>query len=140
MGNRAVVHFKDDDSKHGIYLHWNGGPESILAFLDTMESRGWTRIDYASARFTAVVGEFFDNSGDDSGHSLGIVDDPAAWADGCDNGLYEVTRGNAKWVVKHRGKPLTLSKLKGEARKQYDGMVEMLAKLRALRTPAKKTG
>ena len=31
MGNRAVLEFKDGT---GIYLHWNGGPESVLAFLD----------------------------------------------------------------------------------------------------------
>ena len=33
MGNRAVILF-DDQPEFGVYLHWNGGPESVLAFLE----------------------------------------------------------------------------------------------------------
>ncbi len=35
MGNRAVITAsKSKDSGLGIYLHWNGGIESVVAFLD----------------------------------------------------------------------------------------------------------
>lgn len=33
MGNRAVISFDENDNATGVYLHWNGGPESVLAFL-----------------------------------------------------------------------------------------------------------
>jgi len=64
MGNRANVVFSDKDWKElspAIYLHWNGGPESIYAFLAEMEVREH-RADqcYEAARFIQLVGEFFD--------------------------------------------------------------------------------
>ena len=63
MGNRAIVIFKDGEeySPH-VYLHWNGGIESVAAFLTEMNRRGWHRTDYAAARFCQVVGEFFSGS------------------------------------------------------------------------------
>jgi len=34
MGNRAVVCFDEyNDDAIGIYLHWNGGRDSVEAFL-----------------------------------------------------------------------------------------------------------
>ena len=38
MGNRAVVTNKNQDI--GIYLHWNGGPESVCAFLTYAKALG----------------------------------------------------------------------------------------------------
>ena len=39
MGNRAVITFSGSRSTGvGIYLHWNGGLESVLAFLDAVRS------------------------------------------------------------------------------------------------------
>ena len=109
MGNRAVVKFGDD--VHGVYLHWNGGPESVLAFLEVMRQRGWLRMDYASARFAAVVVEFFDAEGDCDGNSVGIFDDAAeSGAHVGDNGLYAVTlvisedRKSYHWLVNQNGK------------------------------------
>jgi hypothetical protein len=40
MGNRAVISFSEAKTATGIYLHWNGGPESILAFLDAAKKLG----------------------------------------------------------------------------------------------------
>ncbi len=103
MGNRAYVIFEDKESQHfspAIYLHWNGGPESIYAFLDELDRRG-VRADqeYEAARFVQIVGEYFmpDQL------SLGIVSGPSSAADlgkwaGEDNGLYLVCRAEKRRV------------------------------------------
>jgi len=42
MGNRAVITASELQTVGvGIYLHWNGGPESVLAFLDVARERGF---------------------------------------------------------------------------------------------------
>jgi hypothetical protein len=143
MGNRAIVHFKNDDDKHGIYLHWNGGPESVLAFLKVMEERKWTRMDYASARFTAVVSEFFDASGDCSGLSLGILENKDCGAADWDNGLFQVSRSNDGFVVTQKlsentsEKLVTYADLDAREKVQHAGIVDALAKTRAARKARK---
>jgi hypothetical protein len=37
MGNRAVI--TDNKQRIGIYLHWNGGRDSVEAFLKYCELR-----------------------------------------------------------------------------------------------------
>lgn len=103
MGNRAMVVFADKDWKNlscAVYLHWNGGPESIYCFLDEMDRRG-IRVDdpsYESARFVHIVGDFFDKD-TITGLSLGLWNGPksldvANLGDfDTDNGLYVVQRG-----------------------------------------------
>ena len=103
MGNRAYVIFEDKESKSfspAIYLHWNGGPESIYAFLDELDRRG-VRSDqeYEAARFVQIVGEYFmpDQL------SLGVTSGPSSAADlgrwaGEDNGLYLVCRTKPRRV------------------------------------------
>lgn len=64
MGNRAYIVFEDEASKNfspAIYLHWNGGPESVYAFLKQFEAYGCRKTDlpYAAARFCQLVGNFF---------------------------------------------------------------------------------
>ena len=92
MGNRAVVNFN-----HGVsaYLHWNGGPESIEAFVDACRELGMRGDDYGAARFCQVVGNFFGG-----GLSLGIgtygrMCDMAEY----DNGAYDV---NERWEITSR--------------------------------------
>jgi len=103
MGNRAYVIFEDKDSKTfspAIYLHWNGGPESVYAFLDELDRRG-VRADqeYEAARFVQIVGEYFmpDQL------SLGVTSGPSSAADlgrwaREDNGLYLVCRAQPRRV------------------------------------------
>lgn len=109
MGNRAFIVFDEGGQKpdHGVYLHWNGGPESVLAFLQSLIDRRWTRMDYVSARFCAVASEFFDSEGGDGGLSLGIMgfnpkkpndSDPG------DNGIYYVKGTEKGFEVKHHTK------------------------------------
>lgn len=155
MGNRAVVFFKGADASQtgGVYLHWNGGPESILAFLGAMLDRKWMRPDYASARFVQVVGEFFDLQGDCQGLSLGIcarppiIDDVEALeaTSPGDNGVYVVTiTENDFQVVQHVfRKPKKFSVLKPPKMTQKDqeqmaGIREALEKSRAARIKAAK--
>jgi hypothetical protein len=102
MGNRAVVVFDEAGSiSPAIYLHWNGGPESVYAFLAELDSRE-VRADgeYDAARFIQIVGEFFDQD-HHTGLSLGVWNGPAkidvaepsfAKLDVGDNGIYVVTR------------------------------------------------
>ena len=117
MGNRAnVVFVADLRLSPSVYLHWNGGPESVYAFLDELDTRGCRAdADYEAARFVQIVGEFLDD-GERDPLSLGISnvefnpdpgDGPEAVAkalsevstDNSDNGFYLVDRtGDARTV------------------------------------------
>lgn len=61
MGNRNTVYFPDEGVT--VYLHWNGGPESIIAFLNYMEGlddmAGRLGQGYFAARFCQLVGNYF---------------------------------------------------------------------------------
>ena len=60
MGNRAVITTKE---KHlGIYLHWNGGRDSVEVFLKYCKIKGYrppSQDCYGWARLAQVVGNFF---------------------------------------------------------------------------------
>lgn len=108
MGNRATVVLWNGEREPAkqrfspaIYLHWNGGPESVYAFLAELDRRE-VRADqeYEAARFVQLVGEFFDQS-EQGGLSLGIVNGPSSdvhddldkiQTDHGNNGLYLVDR------------------------------------------------
>lgn len=80
MGNRAVITTKCDDiSKSlnlGVYLHHNGGRDSIEAFLTYCAIKGYSppeKDNYGWARLCQVIANFFDNDPKhDSGISVGI--------------------------------------------------------------------
>ncbi len=107
MGNRGNVVFIDDESggtggiSPAVYLHWNGGPESVYAFLAEMDYRKIRHeAGYEAARFCQIVGEFFDQ--DQYGTlSLGVNNGPTeitpeaigkVWTDNGDNGFYVIER------------------------------------------------
>src|ERR1035437_1122205 len=105
MGNRATVIFTDGKANFSpaIYLHWNGGPESIYAFLAESERRGVNgNFDGPTARFIQLIGEFFDQGSENPKHdclSLGVVNGPKSAkiadlekvdTDQSNNGLYLV--------------------------------------------------
>jgi|GEM_PF-5470627 len=84
MGNRALVTFRN--ARASVYLHWNGGPESICNFVEAMKRQGAFGSDVPPSAFPArlcqVVGNFLRGS-----LSLGVqygVSDPG------DNGIYEL--------------------------------------------------
>lgn len=98
MGNRAII--KPEGKSTGVYLHWNGGVDSVTAFLKYCELRGFRSFEdpYGLARFCQVVGNFFGG-----GLSIGIESNVSEEKDyAMDNGLY-VVKG---WkVIRHINKP-----------------------------------
>lgn len=88
MGNRAVIttekNWKNDGV--GIYLHWNGGKDSVEAFLKYCDLKGYRAPSedcYGWARLCQVVGNFFGGN-----TSIGI---DTLWHLDCnnfDNGVY----------------------------------------------------
>lgn len=107
MGNRAVITAsREKDPKYssdiGIYLHWDGSPESVYAFLKYCEMRGFRAPDedcYGWARLCQVIANYI--GGD---LSIGIDTCSHLDCDNMDNGTY-VIRG---WRV--------------TARRYYNGM------------------
>lgn len=87
MGNRAVVAFGTDTKDIGIYVHWNGGEESVRAFLDAAKHFNVRAGDqcYAAARIAQIIGNFFGGT-----LSLGIGTRDTLECDNFDNGTYVV--------------------------------------------------
>ena len=75
MGNRAVITTSKSldvarSTDIGVYLHWNGGRDSVEAFLKYCKLKGYRSPEtdcYGWARFCQVIGNFFGG-----GLSLGI--------------------------------------------------------------------
>ena len=60
MGNRAVITTRE--RKVGLYLHWNGGRDTVEPLLRYCELQGYrppSDDDYGWARLAQVVGNFF---------------------------------------------------------------------------------
>lgn len=96
MGNRAVITTKD--KRIGIYLHWNGGRDSVEAFLKYCELRGFRcpeNDSYGWARMCQVIGNFFDQDGSGDGLSIGIDTLDRLDCDNWDNGVYIIE----KWQI-----------------------------------------
>ena len=101
MGNRAVVTFADSDetiptdtqelkdwidARTGVYLHWNGGEDSIIPFLEYCRLIGArSEVPHAIAVFTRTVSNFM-------GGTLSACIGPCACldTDNKDNGTYVV--------------------------------------------------
>lgn len=84
MGNRAVI--TTQKGKLGIYLHWNGGRDSIEAFLKYCELKGYRKPEdnnYGWARLCQVVCNYLDG-----GLSVGIDTLSNLDCDNGDNGMY----------------------------------------------------
>ena len=92
MGNRAVIKF--GGTNQGIYLHWNGGIESVQAFLDCAKRYKLRSGCYGNARLCQIIGNFFGGS-----LSLGIDDVRFLDCDNYDNGMYVV---NEHWEITKR--------------------------------------
>lgn len=88
MGNRAIV--KPVGKNIGVYLHWNGGRDSVEPFLEYCKLKGYHpfETDYGLARFCQVVSNFFGGS-----LCIGVQTNiymAEESARGLDNGIYEV--------------------------------------------------
>ena len=122
MGNRAVITAYADKKVAsaspdiGIYLHWNGGRDSVEAFLKYCELRGFRAPEednYGWARLCQVIANFF--GGD---LSIGIGPCCTLDCDNWDNGTYLIK----KWKIVGR------QNFHGEEQDQYD-MMEMLRQI-----------
>jgi hypothetical protein len=110
MGNRAIVAFPEANAY--VYLHWNGGPESVYAFLDYLKSVDCRCDDYGAARFCQVAGNFFGGT-----YSLGVrgIKGKIAALDPGDNGVFVVK----DWLVLERytgSREWTLAAITAEAK------------------------
>lgn len=86
MGNRAVITTKQ--KRIGIYLHWNGGRESIESFLMYCKLKGYRQPEkdyYGWARLCQVIANFFGG-----GLSIGINEYDRLDTDNGDNGVYVI--------------------------------------------------
>jgi hypothetical protein len=104
MGNRAVIAIKDKFYKKEdtpcIYLHWNGGRDSVQSFLDVhneLGMRGAEDSNYALARLTQIIcnalgGEL----------SCGISIYSRADTDNGDNGVYWLDNVDEKLSIVER--------------------------------------
>jgi hypothetical protein len=89
MGNRAVIEF--EGQKTAIYLHWNGGRESVEAFLRVAKDLGVrdpVADEYGIARLAQIIGNFF--CGTDS---IGVGDSDKLDRDNGNNGVFKVGSG-----------------------------------------------
>lgn len=88
MGNRAVITTKENFENNGVgvYLHWNGGRDSVEAFLTYCKLKGYrspSSDNYGWARLCQVIGNFFGG-----GLSLGIDVVNRLDCNNGDNGVY----------------------------------------------------
>lgn len=127
MGNRAVITASKTRTKGvGIYLHWNGGEESVQAFLDVAKARGFrdpsSGESYGLARLCGLIHEFF---GVNDSTSLGIGTLEQLDCDNWDNGVYVI--GKDWQVVDRWGEGSRIFNIdQARAGEQYAGIVEQL--------------
>lgn len=120
MGNRAVIALKKDfngkkfaDNAIGVYLHWNGGRDSVMGFLTYCNLKKYRTPEtdnYGWARLCQVIGNFFGGS-----TSIGIDVVNKLEYDNWDNGTYLIEN----WMIKDR------AFFKGSEQTEYD-LVEFL--------------
>jgi len=114
MGNRAVITTRD--KRIGVYLHWNGGRDSVEAFLKYCELQGFRCPEddcYGFARLVQIIGNYFGG-----GLSLGIDEYDRLDTDNWDNGVYIIEN----WKIVDR------LFMHGEEQENYD-LKEMLKKI-----------
>ena len=90
MGNRAVITTRSKDIV--VYFHWNGGRDSVEAFLKHCKLKGYRppELDcYGWARLCQVIGNFFGGE-----LSIGIDKYDKLDKDNGDNGVYIIENWN----------------------------------------------
>lgn len=119
MGNRAVITTVGaTDNTTGIYVHWNGGVNSIEAFCAYCDMKGFRSPDmdcYGWAYLATVIGNFF---GD--GLSLGVDRIKCLDTDNYDNGVYYLK--GWKIVGRSEGYP---QQLETDKSKLYEFLLEI---------------
>lgn len=86
MGNRAVITTNQNLKETGLYLHWNGGRDSVEGFCAYCKLKGYRTPDqdcYGWAYLAGVVTNFFAD-----GYSCGIDIANKLDCDNWDNGVF----------------------------------------------------
>lgn len=119
MGNRAII--KGINQAIGIYVHWNGGYDSVKAFCEYCKLKGYRSPEqdsYRLARMCQVIGNFF---GGNLSLGLDIVPNhplPNEVEEWClDNGFYEIEN----WEIVNHMNPAPVT-LDMEDKGNYDLM------------------
>lgn len=123
MGNRAVITTKDKEI--GVYLHWNGGRDSVEGFLKYCELKKYRCPEYDCygwARLCQVIGNFFGGESSIGVDRFERIEESADW----DNGVYIIEN----WQIVDR------ERFEYEEQDEYD----LIAMLRAIndRQPEKE--
>ena len=130
MGNRAVISFSEKKTDTGVYLHWNGGIESVLAFVEAAKQMGAR--DPASDPLYAMAGlvravTLFMHYRAGELLSVGVGTVGELDTDNYDNGHYIVGKG---WEITKRlhsrDMTKTVAELSAEQRDQYNGMLAVI--------------
>lgn len=116
MGNRAAIAIRKTRGSPAIYLHWNGGPESVLAFLHAakelgVRSPGYNE-NYCLGRLGQIVGNFFGGTTSLGFGRVGHLDDS-------DNGTYFIG-GDFEIVERTHKGAKTVDELDDGERKKYE--------------------
>lgn len=130
MGNRAVITTKGRGKKRvGIYLHWNGGRDSVEAFLaycKIRKFRGPASDCYGMARLVQVIANFF--GGD---LSIGVDLISNLDCDNGDNGVYVIDdnwkiikREYFDWIEQHEHDLLDMLKQINQKQPEADRVPE----------------
>ena len=127
MGNRAVITTRE--RKVGLYLHWNGGRDTVEPLLRYCELQGYrppSDDDYGWARLAQVVGNFFGGalSVGVGSYTTDVRMDPG------DNGIYVIDG----WRIAERlraerredGPPRVVRFAEGREEQRCHGFDEML--------------
>lgn len=83
MGNRAVIHFQG--SNVGMYVHWNGGRDTIEPMLEVAKEYKLRGGDYGLARLAQMFGNFMGGT-----LSMGIDELERLDCDNNNNGVYVI--------------------------------------------------
>ena len=101
MGNRAVIAIKQKNIEIAntpcIYLHWNGGRDSVEGFLEThhkLGMRGAEDATYALARLTQIIGNALGGE-----LSVGVGIYSQLDTDNYDNGVYWLDNVDGKLQI-----------------------------------------
>ena len=83
MGNRAVIQLQTQDTE--IYLHWNGGYDTVKPMLDMAREYELRPDDYGVARLCQIIGNTLGGT-----LSLGVTRKGTMDTEMLDNGVYVV--------------------------------------------------
>ena len=128
MGNRAII--KGIGTNIGVYVHWNGGYDSVLAFTQYCKLKGYRSPDndpaYGTARLAQVIGNYFGGRcsvGIENMSGTTVMTPELVQEFYLDNGVYEIE----KWeIVKHWNSNVIA--LKNESHEGYD-LIETLCEI-----------